>query len=146
MPLHSLEILAFATRHHYEGLVNKAAPLVLQTRLLDVLEVLPSDWVLPWVRVLLLSSVCIPNRTGHPTGSLRHEMARNTDRKDAPYRQNSPRTRRIPQTRLLFGAWVRGTSPLPYGPDEIAFHPRKREGRGQGGTLHRALVHLRVIA
>jgi len=51
LPLHSLDILAFATRHQYDGLINKAAPLVLQMRLLDVLEALPNDWTLPWVRV-----------------------------------------------------------------------------------------------
>ena len=50
LPQHSLEILVFATRHRYDGLISSAAPLLLQTRLLDVLEVLPADWTLPWVR------------------------------------------------------------------------------------------------
>jgi len=50
LPQHSLEILAFATRHRYEELISSAAPPLLQTRLLDVLQALPAGWTVPWVR------------------------------------------------------------------------------------------------
>ncbi|KAJ6503105.1 hypothetical protein DFH09DRAFT_1201855 [Mycena vulgaris] len=47
---HPVAVAAYAAKHDYPYLVSEAAPMMISMLLVDVIEMLPPDLVLPWVR------------------------------------------------------------------------------------------------
>lgn len=50
LPKHAAEILAHASRHDYPKLIQEAAPHLVRTDTADVVEHLPSAYIVPWIR------------------------------------------------------------------------------------------------
>jgi hypothetical protein len=49
LPKHASEILAHASRHDYPKLIQEAASCLIRTEAVEVIEHLPSSYVVPWV-------------------------------------------------------------------------------------------------
>ncbi|PPQ96028.1 hypothetical protein CVT25_013890 [Psilocybe cyanescens] len=47
---HPLEVLSHAARHDYPGLIQDAVPHLLRKPMVDVIEQLPTKFIVPWVR------------------------------------------------------------------------------------------------
>lgn len=46
---HPLEVLSHAARHDYPGLIQDAVPHLLRKPMVDVIEQLPTKFIVPWV-------------------------------------------------------------------------------------------------
>ena len=47
---HAAEVMAHGIKHDYPSLVNAALPFLARRPLVEVLEKLPTQYYLPWVR------------------------------------------------------------------------------------------------
>ncbi|KAF8877851.1 hypothetical protein CPB84DRAFT_1966285 [Gymnopilus junonius] len=49
-PGHAVEVFTHSVKADYPDLINKSASLLCRTPLLDMVEILPSDCVIPWIK------------------------------------------------------------------------------------------------
>ncbi|KJA16728.1 hypothetical protein HYPSUDRAFT_147340, partial [Hypholoma sublateritium FD-334 SS-4] len=66
VPTNAVEVLAYATKHDHPTLIKEVAPHLARLPAIQIVEQLPTRYVVPWVRRLRCNAIVV----AHPSPSL----------------------------------------------------------------------------
>jgi hypothetical protein len=70
LPKHPYEVMIYAAKHDYDQMVAEAAPLLLDQPLNEMIQKLPGNMAMPWVRRVLQLWLVLFTTLGFAAGSV----------------------------------------------------------------------------